>query len=49
MKSFEYTITDPLGIHIRSAGLLAKTAKEFAGAVVTVTKSGSTVKTSQLL
>lgn len=49
MKNFEYTITDPLGIHIRSAGLLAKTAKEFAGVAVTVTKSGSTVKASQLL
>ena len=30
MKQFEYTITDPLGIHARPAGLLAKAAKGFA-------------------
>ena len=29
MKSFEYTVTDPVGIHARPAGLLAKKAKEF--------------------
>ncbi len=29
MKSFEYTITDPVGIHARPAGMLAKKAKEF--------------------
>lgn len=27
MTSFEYTITNPVGIHTRHAGLLAKTAK----------------------
>ena len=46
MKEFTYTITDPLGIHARPAGLLAKTAKD---TVVTVTKAGSTVKASQLM
>ena len=29
MKSFAYTVTDPVGIHARPAGLLAKKAKEF--------------------
>lgn len=27
MKKFEYTITDPVGIHARPAGLLVKAAK----------------------
>ncbi len=27
MKQFAYTITDPVGIHARPAGLLAKVAK----------------------
>lgn len=49
MKEFTYTITDPLGIHARPAGLLAKTAKGFAGTTVTVAKDGNTVKASQLM
>lgn len=39
MKQFDYTITDPLGIHARPAGLLAKEAKKFASAC-TITKNG---------
>ena len=49
MKQFEYTITDPLGIHARPAGLLAKAAKGFADTTVTVAKNGSAVKASQLM
>jgi len=49
MKEFKYTITDPLGIHARPAGLLAKVAKSYADTVVTVTKDGNTVKASQLM
>lgn len=49
MKEFQYTITDPLGIHARPAGLLAKTAKGYGDTVVTVTKEGATVKASQLI
>ena len=49
MKEFTYTITDPLGIHARPAGLLAKQAKAFGATVVTVTKDGNTVKASQLM
>ncbi len=30
MRSFEYTVTDPVGIHARPAGMLAKKAKEFS-------------------
>ena len=49
MKQFTYTITDPLGIHARPAGMLAKEAKAFADTTVTVTKDGVTVKASQLM
>lgn len=49
MKQFDYTIQDPLGIHARPAGMLAKVAKGFGDTVVTVTKGGSTVKASQLM
>lgn len=49
MKQFEYTINDPLGIHARPAGLLAKAAKAYADTTVTITKDGTTVKASQLM
>ena len=49
MKQFTYTITDPLGIHARPAGLLAKAAKAFADTAITVTKDGTTVKATQLM
>lgn len=48
MKQFDYTITDPLGIHARPAGLLAKEAKKFSSAC-TITKNGQTKKLSQLM
>ena len=49
MKQFTYTIKDPLGIHARPAGLLAKLAKGYGDTVVTVTKGDNTVKASQLM
>ena len=49
MKQFEYTIKDPLGIHARPAGLLAKAAKAYADTTITVTKEDKTVKASQLM
>ena len=49
MEQFTYTITDPLGIHARPAGLLAKAAKSYGDTVVSVTKDGNTVKASQLM
>ena len=33
MKTFEYTITDELGIHARPAGELVKVTKQFASTV----------------
>ena len=49
MKQFTYTITDPLGIHARPAGQLAKLAKSFAGTTATITKGDKSVKLSQLM
>lgn len=37
MKTFDYTITDPLGIHARPAGMIAAEAKKFV-AQITVAK-----------
>ena len=48
MKQFDYTIKDPLGIHARPAGLLAKEAKRFASAC-TITKGEQTKKLTQLM
>ena len=34
MKSFVYTITDPVGLHARPAGLLVKEVKKYASMVM---------------
>ena len=39
MKQFNYTITDPEGIHARPAGELVKAAKEFESKI-TLEKDG---------
>ena len=49
MKQFNYVINDPLGLHARPAGLLAKLAKPYADTVITITKGDKTVKASQLM
>ena len=49
MKKFEYTITDPLGIHARPAGMLAKLAKEHEDTNITITKGDNTIKAVQLM
>ena len=33
MKSFNYTITDPVGLHARPAGMLVKEVKNYESAV----------------
>lgn len=40
MTSFEYTITTPVGIHTRHAGLLARTAKAL-DSTITIMKAGN--------
>ena len=49
MKQFNYVINDPLGLHARPAGLLAKLAKPYADTVISVTKGDKTVRASQLM
>ncbi len=49
MKQFTYTVKDPLGIHARPAGMLAKAAKAFADTTITITKGETTAKASQLM
>ena len=49
MQQFNYVINDPLGLHARPAGLLAKLAKPYADTVITVTKGDKTVKASRLM
>ena len=49
MTSFNYTITDPVGIHARPAGLLVKEIKSFAGSAVTITKGEKSVNALKLM
>jgi len=48
MKQFQYTITDPVGIHARPAGALAQAAKEFES-VVLVENDGKTAEATKLM
>ena len=49
MKTFDYTITDPVGIHARPAGILVKEIKKFAGSTVTITKGEKSVNALKLM
>lgn len=48
MRSFTYTITDPVGIHARPAGLLVKQVKTYVS-VVTIGKDGKEVNALKLM
>lgn len=48
MKTFEYTITDPLGVHLRPVGLLAKEAQKYTSAI-SITKGGKKVNCTRLM
>ena len=48
MKSFTYTIVDPVGIHARPAGLLVKVAKGFAS-TATLEKDGKSCDMRKLM
>ena len=48
MKSFNYTIKDPLGIHARPAGMLVKAVKN-TDSNVTIEKDGKAVAADRLL
>ena len=43
MKEFTYTIKEPVGIHARPAGMLAKEAKTCQSTVTIVDKNGKSV------
>ena len=49
MTTFNYTITDPVGIHARPAGLLVKEIKSFAGSAVTIPKGEKSVNALTLM
>ena len=49
MKSFDYVITDPVGIHARPAGILVKEIKKFAGSTITITKGEKSVNALKLM
>lgn len=48
MKKFEYTVTEPVGIHARPAGLLTKEAKKYKS-TITLTKDGKSVNVLKLM
>lgn len=48
MKTFQYTIKDPIGIHARPAGLLAKKAKEFESEI-TIQKGEKSALATKLI
>ena len=48
MKAFEYTITDPVGIHARPAGVLVKEIKKYTS-TVTVAKGEKSVNALKLM
>lgn len=47
MKTFEYTITDPHGMHARPAGLLVKEAAKFTSDI-TIEKGGQTADAKRI-
>ena len=48
MKTFQYTIKDPLGIHARPAGMLVKTVKS-TNSRITLQKGAQSVSADRLL
>lgn len=48
MKTFNYTITDPVGIHARPAGVLVKEIKKYAS-TVTISKGEKSVNALKLM
>jgi len=49
MKQFAYTITDPVGIHARPAGLLAKAAKSLDSTVTISKTDGKSAEARKLM
>ena len=49
MKQFTYTITDPIGIHARPAGLLAKAAKALDSKITITNPAGKAAEAKKLM
>ena len=49
MRSFDCIIHDPVGIHARPAGMLAREVKKYPGTRITITKGDRTVEANQLM
>lgn len=49
MKEFKYTITDPVGIHARPAGLLVKEVKKHASSIKIANPDGKAADAKKLL
>ncbi len=49
MRQFIYTITDPVGIHARPAGLLAKAAKTLNSTITIVKGDGKSAVATKLM
>ena len=48
MKSFEYTVKDPIGIHARPAGMLSREGKKYKS-TITVIKNGKSANVLRLM
>ena len=49
MKEFKYTITDPVGIHARPAGILVKEVKKYASSFTIISPEGKEANLTKLL
>ena len=49
MKNYVHTVKDPLGIHARPAGLIAKLAKEYADTSIVFSCNGKEAKATSLM
>ena len=49
MKSFDYVITDPVGIHARPAGILVKEVKNYKDSVISLAKGEKSVNLLKLM
>ncbi len=49
MKQFTYTITDPIGLHARLAGLLVKAAKGLDSTVTVACTGGRSAEATRLM
>ena len=49
MKQFQYTVTDPMGIHARPAGVLVKAAKALDSTITIAKADGKSANATKLM